>query len=74
MKNSSPILMTPKFGFLTFKSLASFPAKAKSKVVFPEPGGPKSNVILQKVYHQNKINLGGESKTRKKAKKNTKHK
>jgi hypothetical protein len=34
--------------------LPSLPAKAKSKVVFPEPGGPKSKVILQK--HQNMNN------------------
>lgn len=30
----------------TFKLESSFPARAKSNVDFPEPGGPKSNVIL----------------------------
>lgn len=33
---------------LTFKPLSSsFPARAKSKVDLPDPGGPKSNVILE---------------------------
>lgn len=31
----------------TFRSEVSFPAKAINRVVFPEPGGPKSKVILQ---------------------------
>lgn len=31
----------------TFNFLSSFPARAKSKVDLPEPGGPKSKVILQ---------------------------
>ncbi|KAK2987375.1 hypothetical protein RJ640_007062 [Escallonia rubra] len=33
---------------LELRSDASFPAKARSNVVFPELGGPKSNAILQK--------------------------
>ncbi len=33
---------------LTFKSWLSFPASAKSKVVLPELGGPRSSVILRK--------------------------
>ena len=32
----------------TFRLGSSFPAKANKRVVFPEPGGPNSNVILQK--------------------------
>lgn len=32
---------------LTFKLLSSFPARAKSNVDFPEPGGPNSKVILR---------------------------
>jgi len=55
---SYSLIVIIKVGFLTFKSLPSFPANANSKVVFPEPGGPKSNVILQKVHHQN-TNLKG---------------
>lgn len=31
----------------TLRSGSSFPAKANNNVVFPELGGPKSNVILQ---------------------------
>lgn len=31
----------------TLRLGSSFPAKASSNVVFPELGGPKSNVILQ---------------------------
>jgi hypothetical protein len=37
---------------LTFKLLSSFPARAKSRVDFPEPGGPKSKVILQRTTNQ----------------------
>jgi len=33
---------------LTFKLLSSFPARARSNVDFPEPGGPNNKVILQK--------------------------
>lgn len=33
---------------LTFKVLSSFPARAKSKVDFPELGGPNNKVILKK--------------------------
>ena len=32
----------------TLSSSSSFPDKAKSKVVFPELGGPNNNVILEK--------------------------
>jgi hypothetical protein len=32
---------------ITFKLGSTFPAKAKRSVVFPELGGPKSNVILE---------------------------
>jgi hypothetical protein len=38
---------------LTLKSLSSFPASASSKVVFPELGGPSSNVNLQ--FHSNEF-------------------
>lgn len=31
----------------TFKPESSSPAKACSNMVFPAPGGPKSNVILK---------------------------
>lgn len=31
---------------LTFKPGSSFPARAKSNVDLPEPGGPNSRVIL----------------------------
>lgn len=34
--------------YATLRSFLSLPAKAKSNVVFPEPGGPKSKVSLQK--------------------------
>jgi hypothetical protein len=37
---------TPKV--LTFKSESSFPASARSKVVFPALGGPRSSVILKR--------------------------
>jgi hypothetical protein len=30
----------------TLTSVGSFPARARRKVLFPEPGGPNSNVIL----------------------------
>lgn len=30
----------------TLRSKLNFPAKASKKVVFPDPGGPNSNVIL----------------------------
>ncbi len=42
---------------LTFKSWLSFPASAKSKVVLPELGGPKSSVILRK---EKKKIVGGQ--------------
>lgn len=32
----------------TFRLEPSFPAKARSSVVFPDPGGPNSNVILER--------------------------
>jgi len=35
----------------TLKSRSSFPASARSNVVFPEPGGPRRSVIL-KLPHQ----------------------
>lgn len=35
----------------TLRLLSSFPARAKSKVVFPDPGGPNSNVILQTTHN-----------------------
>jgi hypothetical protein len=38
---------------LTLKSWSSFPASASSKVVFPELGGPSSNVNLQ--FHSNEF-------------------
>jgi hypothetical protein len=38
---------------LTLNSLSSFPASASSKVVFPELGGPSSNVNLQ--FHSNEF-------------------
>ncbi len=38
---------------LTLNSLSSFPASARSKVVFPELGGPSSNVNLQ--FHSNEF-------------------
>ena len=37
----------------TFRSGSSFPAKANKSVVFPELGGPNSNVILQNTYAEN---------------------
>jgi len=39
---------------LTFKSWLSFPASAKSKVVLPELGGPRSSVILRKKKKKNR--------------------
>ena len=36
------------FNVLTFNFGSSFPAKANRSVVFPELGGPKSNVILKR--------------------------
>lgn len=54
-------------GKLTFKVGSSFPAKASNKVVFPELGGPRSNVILQAsqaFYMNNRIlNTNSVSKT-----------
>ena len=40
-------IVTPSGQVLTFKLLSSFPARANSKVDLPQPGGPKSKVILQ---------------------------
>lgn len=40
-------IVTPSRQVLTFKLPSSFPARAKSKVDLPQPGGPKSKVILQ---------------------------
>lgn len=37
---------------ITLREESSFPARAKSKEVFPEPGGPRSNVILQNIEPQ----------------------
>ena len=37
----------------TFRSGSSFPDKANKSVVFPELGGPNSNVILQNTYAEN---------------------
>jgi hypothetical protein len=49
---------TPKV--LTFKSESSFPASARSKVVFPALGGPRSSVILKRERRtktpRNKVN------------------
>ncbi|KVH90329.1 hypothetical protein Ccrd_007667 [Cynara cardunculus var. scolymus] len=42
--------MTHSLAQVKSQSDPSFPAKAKSSVVFPELGGPKSNVILYKPY------------------------
>lgn len=39
-----------KYKKYTLSSLSSFPAKANNNVVFPELGGPKSNVILQTCF------------------------
>lgn len=36
---------------VTLRSLSSFPARAKSKVVLPDPGGPNNNVILRYKQH-----------------------
>lgn len=54
--------------FLTLRLELSFPAKAKSNVVFPELGGPRSNVILQKHPHMVKIFLLFSGKKKKKKK------
>lgn len=45
------------YGILTRNSWLSCPANAKSNVVFPELGGPKSNVILR-----NKIDFSNENR------------
>lgn len=39
---------------ITLRSSSAFPANAFSKVVFPEPGGPSSSVILkpEKVFRK----------------------
>ena len=39
-------IIKEEFCIDTFKLASSFPARAKSNVDFPEPGGPKSNAIL----------------------------
>jgi hypothetical protein len=38
---------------------SSLPARAKRSVVFPEPGGPKSNVILRNamIKYETNINI-----------------
>ena len=35
----------------TLRLLSSFPERAKSKVVLPDPGGPNNNVILQTTHN-----------------------
>lgn len=40
-----------EFRISTFRSRPSFPANANKRVVFPEFGGPKSNVILHIYEH-----------------------
>ena len=49
-----------EISILTLRSLSSFPAKAKSSVVFPELGGPKSNVILPRRSEIWKMDCFGE--------------
>jgi len=42
---------------ITFSFGSSFPAKANRSVVFPELGGPKSNVILKNKKRKNRVIL-----------------
>lgn len=53
MKKNVKIYSMSSSIFLTCKSDPSFPAKARSRVVFPEVGGPKSNTILQEPFRVN---------------------
>lgn len=51
IRNCENRIVKAGIAFLTFRSESSFPARANSSVVFPELGGPKSNVILQNPDH-----------------------
>lgn len=46
-----------KFEHVKVGAEASFPAKANSSVVFPEPGGPKRRVILQKPQERSVLEM-----------------
>jgi hypothetical protein len=39
----------------TLRSLSSLPANASNKVVLPDPGGPKSRVILHKTNRMSQV-------------------
>jgi hypothetical protein len=48
----------------TFRLESSFPAKAKSRLVFPDPGGPSNNDILKNKNPRCKQKLQSAEKNR----------